>query len=59
VWENDKLLPGTTRTFRFDVQIQAPGEAKVYWHLVSADGAEFEETTHIQVSRDSGDGNPP
>jgi hypothetical protein len=49
-WENDRLLPGTYRTFRFYVTKMRKGESEVLYSAVSSEGAKVDASVPIEVS---------
>lgn len=48
-WENDRLLPGTYRTFRFYVTKMRKGESDVLYSAMSSEGAKVDGSVPIEV----------
>ena len=56
LWENDRILPGSYRTFEFPVRKLRQGDAEVRYRVVSSEGAEIEGSTMVEVSTGEGEG---
>jgi hypothetical protein len=49
LWEDDWLLPGTYRTFRFHMTKLCRGESAIRYSVVSAEGAKIEGRATVEI----------
>ncbi len=49
LWEDDRLLPGVYRTFRFHMTKLRRGESAVRYSVVSAEGAKIESRAPVEI----------